>query len=61
MHALAVTAMAVCISIRNNYILYFCIYIEQNVGDTLQMVSGQESYDQLKACGLKTVADQMKL
>ena len=41
--------------------MYF-IYTEQNVdGETLLMVSMQGSYDQLKACGLKTVADQMKL
>ena len=59
MHALAVTAMAVCISIRNNYTLYICIYIEQNVdGDTLQMLAEQVSYDQLKAGELKTIADQ---
>ena len=38
------------------------IYTEQNAdGETLLMVSMQGSYDQLKACGLKTVADQMKL
>ena len=54
--------MVVCNGIINNYILYVCIYTEQNVdGDTLQMVSEQGSYDQLKVCGLKTVADQMKL
>ena len=47
---------------KYNYILYVCIYTEQNVdGGTLKMVSEHGSYDQLKVCGLKTVADQMKL
>ena len=38
------------------------MFIEQKInGETLRMVSEHGSYDQLTACGLKTVANQMKL
>lgn len=38
------------------------LFIDQNIdGEVLEMVAKEGSLDQLKACGLKTVADQMKL
>ena len=38
------------------------LFIDQDIdGEVLEMVGKEGSLDQLKACGLKTVADQMRL
>lgn len=38
------------------------LFIDQNIdGEVLEMVAKEGSLGQLKACGLKTIADQMRL